>query len=264
MLLPEQIKEALIRDLHIKFSVTQKNGCIYITEDEETHQSFYLTVQYSEADRLTIVCEPDKYGVSFVETISDSTKEQRESFCKYWEKLSILNSKMEISLNNRIITPKDFCDFDEPWKKIRIRFTKIPFYNEETENKTEKLIDYIELVCAMVLSLCTISFTGEVEGNQKLLVSKQYERNPINRKLCLMLKGYKCAVCGFDFEQFYGPLGKNYIEVHHLIPVSMMGPNYQVDYSKDLVPLCSNCHSMVHRKSPPYTVEELIDIIKNK
>ncbi len=264
MLLPELIKKALIRDLHINFSVSQKNDSIYITEDEDTHRSFYLNVQYSEADRLTIVCEPDKYGVSFVDTISSSTKEQRKVFCNYWEKLTVLNSKMEITLNDRLITPEEFCNFNEPWKKIRIRFTKIPFYNEETQNRNEKLIDYIELVCAMVLSLCVISYTGEVEGNLKLVVSRQYERNPINRKLCLMLKGYRCSVCGFDFEKFYGPLGKNYIEVHHLIPVSTMGDNYQVDPVNDLVPLCSNCHSMVHRKSPPYSVEELINIIKSK
>ena len=116
----------------------------------------------------------------------------------------------------------------------------------------------------MVLSLCTISFSGEVEGNQKLVVSKRYERNPINRKLCLMLKGYKCSVCGFDFEQFYGAIGKNYIEVHHLIPVSSMGENYQVDPSQDLAPLCSNCHSMIHKKYPPYSVEELMEMIKNR
>ena len=264
MLLPEIIRNSLINDFHLDFDVTQKDGIIYITEDKDTHQSFYLTVEYSEADRLTIVCEPDKYGVSFVDTISASTKEQKINFCNYWDKLKILNSKMLISINDKNVSKEEFCDFPEKWEKIKIKFSKIPFYDEEKEDKTQKLIDYIELVCAMVLSLCEISFTGEVEGNQKIVVSKQYERNPLNRKLCLMLKGYKCAVCGFEFEKVYGPIGKNYIEVHHLIPVSMLGNNYQIDPAKDLVPLCSNCHSMAHRKSPPYSVEELKSFMNNK
>ncbi len=263
-MLEDTIRKALINDLHLDFTVKHSGNDLYITPDPKNRDLFYLTVRYNEADRLKILCEPDIHGVAFVETISESTKAQRKAFCNYWEQLKKFNSKMEITLNNKVISPDEFCNYHESWKSLHIQLNTIPFYDEEKDNRDEKLIDYIELVCAMVLSLCTISFTGEVEGNQKLLVSKQYERNPINRKLCLMLKGYKCAVCGFDFEQFYGPLGKNYIEVHHLIPVSVMGPNYQVDYSKDLVPLCSNCHSMVHRKSPPYTVEELIDIIKNK
>ena len=36
-----------------------------------------------------------------------------------------------------------------------------------------------------------------------------------------------------------------------------MGANYIVDPIKDLAPLCSNCHSMIHRRNPPYTIEEL-------
>lgn len=32
----------------------------------------------------------------------------------------------------------------------------------------------------------------------------------------------------------------------------------------DLVPVCPNCHNMLHRKEPPYTVEELQKIIGSK
>ena len=58
-----------------------------------------------------------------------------------------------------------------------------------------------------------------------------------------------------------GKLGKDYIEVHHTTPVSEMGEGYVVDIDRDLVPVCSNCHSMLHRKYPPYTIKELKEII---
>ena len=66
------------------------------------------------------------------------------------------------------------------------------------------------------------------------------------------------------FFEKYGDIGKDYIEVHHLIPVSQMGANYIVDPIKDLAPLCSNCHSMIHKKNPPYTIEELRSLINSQ
>ena len=51
--------------------------------------------------------------------------------------------------------------------------------------------------------------------------------------------------------------GQDYIEVHHRVPVSSMGGAYRVDPVTDLVPVCGNCHAMMHRKNPPLSVEEL-------
>lgn len=56
----------------------------------------------------------------------------------------------------------------------------------------------------------------------------------------------KCLVCGFSFEETYGELGTGYIEAHHLIPLSQLEESYSEE--KDLVPVCSNCHRMLHRR----------------
>ncbi len=87
------------------------------------------------------------------------------------------------------------------------------------------------------------------EGEEAELKGIRYERNPIARKKCIEHYGCKCFVCGFDFEKTYGELGKGFIEVHHIVPVSQRGGAYEVDPIRDLRPLCSNCHSMVHRKN---------------
>ena len=102
---------------------------------------------------------------------------------------------------------------------------------------------------------------SQEEGGVKEVLSKRYERSRVNREICLAHKGYSCHVCGFNFLEKYGPLGKNYIEVHHTTPVSEMGEGYVIDIDRDLVPVCSNCHSIIHRRKPPYSREEMKEMI---
>lgn len=70
-----------------------------------------------------------------------------------------------------------------------------------------------------------------------------------------------CEVCGFDFSAHYGKLGDGFIEVHHIIPVSKMKPGEKTKIT-DLVMVCSNCHSMIHRKKPWLTKTQLKKIYK--
>lgn len=84
-----------------------------------------------------------------------------------------------------------------------------------------------------------------------------YERNRKARQKCLEYYGYKCCVCGFDFEKEYGEIGHEFIEVHHIVPVSSIGKEYVVNPVLDLRPLCSNCHSMIHHSSHVLTIDEL-------
>lgn len=95
------------------------------------------------------------------------------------------------------------------------------------------------------------------EGEVHEVVLNHYERNREAREACIAAKGCRCAVCGFDFEQTYGEIGQGFIHVHHLVPISSIGKAYQLNPTTDLVPVCPNCHNMLHRKEPPYTINEL-------
>lgn len=97
------------------------------------------------------------------------------------------------------------------------------------------------------------------EGALITVKANKYERNQKARRECVAKKGYQCLVCGKDFEATYGEIGKNFIHVHHLTPISSIGKEYQLNVDTDLVPVCPNCHYMLHRKDPPYTIEELKD-----
>lgn len=104
------------------------------------------------------------------------------------------------------------------------------------------------------------------EGAKYTILVNKYERSSIARMKCIEKYGCRCLVCGVDFEKIYGDLGKGFIHIHHLIPISTIGKEYKVDYEKDLVPVCPNCHAMLHRKLEGnyLTVEELKNVIENQ
>jgi 5-methylcytosine-specific restriction protein A len=90
----------------------------------------------------------------------------------------------------------------------------------------------------------------------------RFEDNQEARRACIAFHGTNCAACGFSYEVGYGEIGRDFIQVHHVVPVSQIGRDYELDPSTDLVPLCANCHAMAHRGvSTPRTVAELRRII---
>ena len=98
---------------------------------------------------------------------------------------------------------------------------------------------------------------GREEGSVYSEIVRKYERSRYNRALCLKYYGFMCRGCGDKLEEKYGPVGTNVIHVHHIVPVSLMHGAYQLNPIKDLIPLCPNCHNIVHRKNPPMSIKEL-------
>ncbi len=100
------------------------------------------------------------------------------------------------------------------------------------------------------------------EGKTKKVLINSYERNPIARQKCIEYFGFTCQVCGFNFEEKYGELGKDFIHVHHIVDIATIGNEYSVNPITDLIPVCPNCHSMLHKRKPAYSIEELKKFIK--
>lgn len=86
------------------------------------------------------------------------------------------------------------------------------------------------------------------EGKRKSVLVNVYERNPIARARCMNNYGAQCQVCDLSFESKYGDVGKDFIHVHHIIPLHQIQKDYIVDPITDLIPVCPNCHAMLHRK----------------
>jgi len=100
------------------------------------------------------------------------------------------------------------------------------------------------------------------EGAKKQIYVNAYERNLTARNKCISYYGWKCVICGFDFIATYGKIGENTIHVHHKKPLSEISDQYIVDPVRDLVPVCPNCHVIIHKRTPPYTVEEVKHMIE--
>lgn len=99
------------------------------------------------------------------------------------------------------------------------------------------------------------------EGKKVRYLGTRYERDHKARKACLDYWGYSCQVCEMKFSDVYGEIGDQFIHVHHLNPISETG-NTITDPVSDLRPVCPNCHSMLHKKHPPYGIEELKELMK--
>ena len=101
------------------------------------------------------------------------------------------------------------------------------------------------------------------EGTIQTTTVNRFERDANARLESIAHHGCFCQICGFNFEKAYGAIGRGVIHVHHLVPLSTIGEQYQVDPKKDLLPVCPNCHEMAHRREPPYKPEELRRMLRS-
>jgi 5-methylcytosine-specific restriction enzyme A len=128
----------------------------------------------------------------------------------------------------------------------------------------------LEILWASFTNSRQFTFPEEVEETQEELFEgavrrvlvNAYERNPEARKNCIEHHGAVCKACGFDFEKKYGEIGKGFIHVHHLKQISEIGKTYQIDPVNDLVPVCPNCHAIMHKRKPPYTIQEVKSFLR--
>lgn len=97
------------------------------------------------------------------------------------------------------------------------------------------------------------------EGAKQTVQVNRYERNPEARTKCLEIYGTRCKVCEMSFAETYGYFAKDFIHVHHITPLHQISENYEVNPETDLIPVCPNCHAMLHRQENgiAMTVERL-------
>lgn len=108
------------------------------------------------------------------------------------------------------------------------------------------------------------------EGVKKLVETKVYERSSTLRKIAIehftKNDDILCDACKFSYNKFYGRIGKGYIEIHHIKPIfkyedEELGKTIDASL-KNVVPVCSNCHRMIHRDwQNPLQVDCLIEQI---
>jgi hypothetical protein len=149
---------------------------------------------------------------------------------------------------------RELDDFDWWQKQVK----KVVDYN------WGKLLNRIEgVVSARIIYPDDLNLEEtHIEGIKKKVLVNKYERDSYGRKKCIEYYGYNCSVCNLLLEDKYGDLAKEFIHVHHIVPISSIGKSYQLDPIQDLRPVCPNCHAILHKRNPPFSIEELRDKLK--
>jgi predicted HNH restriction endonuclease len=137
------------------------------------------------------------------------------------------------------------------------------------ENDQSSLNNFMKMLRKEIsLNICDTSTKVDnffYEGNKEVSLHLHTERNPNlvkakKRQFIANNKSLFCEACNFNFEDYYGSHGANYAQAHHLKPLSELKEKTLINL-RDLVLLCSNCHSMIHRYRPWLTIEQLKQII---
>ena len=97
---------------------------------------------------------------------------------------------------------------------------------------------------------------GTVDGAKKVIEHKKFEFRKRSSKLISQVKkslGYTCAGCAFEFSKMYGHAMAQYIEAHHLVPISTVDDEgvALTATEEHFAVLCSNCHRAIHAAGCP-------------
>ena len=204
----------------------------------------------------------DSYSDGLISFMRKSLSQRYEEIESLVERARAKNTRVNLSIDGKTKL-RDIAETD--WSQYALIIAK-SYKNEEDSMKSlnEVLFDFM---CILLLFL-TIKVDWDEESHQEpraegglsFEASKRYERSRVNRAICLRRYGFRCMGCGILLQEIYGPIGANVIHVHHIVPVSQMGGSYVLNPESDLIPLCPNCHNIVHRIDPPLSIDALRDI----
>lgn len=199
----------------------------------------------------------DPFSAPLLDSMQQRFQERLEGLRSYIELATAKNNTCTFSINKESEWDKALGT----WNEIDFEISK-SYFSETNEfaSLESSLLDFMCVILFLIVEDTEWSsddIEGKDEGAAYSLISQKYERSRYNRAICLKYYGFKCRGCGDALEEKYGPIGQGVIHVHHIVPVSMMGGSYKLNPIKDLIPLCPNCHNIVHKQSPPLSIEEL-------
>ena len=131
------------------------------------------------------------------------------------------------------------------------------------ENNLRDPEGFADMLLAFILFIFPYDIAAEEEGAPEEIWISRYERSRLNRALCLAYHGYNCTACGINLREVYGEVARSFIHVHHLNPLAVTGSRVP-DPVKEMCPLCPNCHAIAHRRNPPFTPEEIKNMLKQQ
>ena len=238
------------------FKVLKKGEYFFFLVKNPKNPSTRYIEGYGVFDRYDVLNIKDAWDMYQYGNGCSSRDELEENF-----RILYKDSFLDIKIGCIIL--KDIVFFDN---LIDLELVGVEFQKNIVSGKaiSEEEIAKIITNNDFELSFDDLGFT---EGKTVLKTHLSKERNRTLIKVAKeeFIKNHGklyCEVCGFDFEEVYGDLGKDYIECHHLLPVSQISDDHQTKIS-DLAMVCSNCHSMIHRKRPWLNRDNIRKLVNN-
>lgn len=236
--------------------------------DVDRSESFKLVVHIGWR-HLEASFVPGSFAAVLIQAMGRADKERQSIVKTFANSLISDGGRIVMTVNGSEVSPLETATWPDGWNRLSISVKKSP--TETSSEDIDSAVSWTGRFLGMILALAPTEEvvvsssgpSGAPEGTSFSVETTRYERSRLNRAACLQLRGTKCLVCGFDFGEIYGALGEGFIHVHHVVPVSDIGPDYVVNPASDLAPICPNCHNMVHRTEPPLTVEQLQNVIRD-
>lgn len=220
-------------------------------------------------NKYKIIYELHNEDDSLILTCSVSPEKMSNDEKKLLKKLLVSCKVPDMDLNNTVYYLSKW-EYDNPFKDVEtsMQETKDLYYSLVTSFEKELQKWKTDHSYILYSSSDMVYDDGELddyhEGSEVYSQSVKYERNLNARKQCIAYHGAYCHICGFDFGKKYGMAFKNTIEVHHIVPLSKIKKDYIVNPIEDLIPVCSNCHTVIHsRKDRVLSPEEVRQMIND-
>jgi len=207
-----------------------------------------------------ITLEGKKWIDELIESKEDISH-TREFISYQWE----INQTEDLLVDNQ---QKDFFqEVEENNLVIPVEENNLVVPEEEISQSAQEENNLLEQYSQEQLSImpeevpesCTYT-----EGSVTRVLVNSYERNIAARNACIRRYGCVCVVCEIDLEDIYGTAARGLIHIHHLKPLSEIGSDYEVDPVHDLQPVCPNCHAVIHRRIPIFSIEEVKNLIEQQ
>jgi 5-methylcytosine-specific restriction protein A len=200
-----------------------------------------------------IVASGVAVSVAFKDLHFDATRAKKNDLANY----VMVEWETQVAIENRLAIEVLLADFPEvPWNHLYGSGVRVA--DEVADELVTRWLDHIGLEPE--------TYPDEtptyVEGGSKQVLVNRHERNPAARRECLQIHGTACLACGFDGSSVFGPDGDGLIHVHHLLELATVGKEYEVNPKTDLIPLCPNCHAMIHRRRPAFSIDDLRFMLK--
>lgn len=166
--------------------------------------------------------------------------------------------------SDRILTLDELLEQVDPDYSWTPQGSGVPISDEIAERLEKEWNDLIDSEPVYLIHSEELE-EGDIltEGGSVQILVNAHERNLKARQACVEHYGPICCVCEFNFGKTYGSDHEGLIHVHHLTPLSEIDEEYSVNPIEDLRPVCPNCHSAIHARTPPYTIEEVTSLLEH-